>query len=250
MWEDVRMTSAPRPPGPRALARERTMARIVELGNAQLVEQGVAGLSVREIARGLGMVSSAIYRYVSSRDELLTLLIVDAFAELADAVDAAVDAAAETAAETAGEGPRARFLALGDAMCAWAISHPERWALLYGTPVRDYSAPAATTNADGTRVILPVLCTAAGAAGRGRGPAAATGAEPAPEVTALLQEHQEEFGIDADPATGLAALTAWSGLVGAISAHVFGQLGPDAAAIGDRILDVQVRMLADLIAPR
>src|SRR5699024_5551260 len=78
------------PPGPRALARERTMARIVELGNAQLVEQGVAGLSVREIARGLGMVSSAIYRYVSSPDELLTLLMVDAFAELADAVDAAV----------------------------------------------------------------------------------------------------------------------------------------------------------------
>ena len=247
------MNSAPRPPGPRALARERTMARIVELGNAQLVEQGVAGLSVREIARGLGMVSSAIYRYVSSRDELLTLLIVDAFAELADAVDAAVDAAAETAAETAetaGGSPRARFLALGDAMCAWAISHPERWALLYGTPVRDYSAPAETTNADGTRVIRAVLGIAADAAELGSGPAAATGAEPAPEVTALLEEHQDEFGIDADPATGLAALTAWSGLVGAISAHVFGQLGPDAAAIGDRILDVQVRMLADLIAPR
>src|SRR5699024_2825851 len=250
MWEDVRMTSAPRPPGPRALARERTMARIVELGNAQLVEQGVAGLSVREIARGLGMVSSAIYRYVSSRDELLTLLIVDAFAELADAVDAAVDAAAETAAETAGEGPRARFLALGDAMCASAISHPERRSRQYGTPVRDYSAPAETTNADGTRVIRAVLGIAADAAELGSGPAAATGAEPAPEVTALLEEHQDEFGIDADPATGLAALTAWSGLVGAISAHVFGQLGPDAAAIGDRILDVQVRMLADLIAPR
>ena len=228
------MTSAPRPPGPRALARERTMARIVELGNAQLVEQGVAGLSVREIARGLGMVSSAIYRYVSSRDELLTLLIVDAFAELADAVDAAVETSVETAAETPGGGPRARFLALGDAMCAWAIAHPERWALLYGTPVRDYSAPAETTNV----------------AEQGGGPAAATGAEPVPEVTALLEEHQDEFGIDVDPTTGLAALTAWSGLVGAISAHVFGQLGPDAAAIGDRILDVQVRMLADLIAPR
>ena len=70
------MTPAPRSPGPRALARERTMARIVELGNAQLVEQGVAGLSVREIARGLGMVTSAIYRYVCSRDDLLPLLIV------------------------------------------------------------------------------------------------------------------------------------------------------------------------------
>src|SRR5699024_6442331 len=60
--------SAPRP-GSRVAARERTMARIIELGNAQLREHGAAELSVREIARGLGMVSSAIYRYVTSRDE-------------------------------------------------------------------------------------------------------------------------------------------------------------------------------------
>ena len=61
---------------PRAAARQHTMRRIVELGNAQLSESGAGGLSVREIARGLGMVSSAIYRYVASRDELLTLLSV------------------------------------------------------------------------------------------------------------------------------------------------------------------------------
>src|SRR5699024_1038718 len=192
MWEDVLMTSAPRPSGPRALARERTMARIVELGNAQLVEQGVAGLSVREIARGLGMVSSAIYRYVSSRDELLTLLIVDAFAELADAVDAAVETAVETAAETPGGGPRARFLALGDAMCAWAIAHPERWALLYGTPVRDYSAPAETTNVDGTRVMRAVLRIAAAAAAQGGGPAAAAGAGAVPEGAAPRRARPEQ----------------------------------------------------------
>lgn len=139
------------------------MARIVELGNTQLIEQGVAGLSVREIARGLGMVSSAIYRYVGSRDELLTLLIVDAFADLADSVDAAVSAAGTSE----GGDPRARFLALGDAMCAWAIAHPERWTLLYGTPVRDYAAPADTTNADGTRVMQAVLHIAADAAEQG-----------------------------------------------------------------------------------
>lgn len=148
------MPPAARTPGPRALARERTMKRIVELGNAQLVAHGVAGLSVREIARGLGMVSSAIYRYVSSRDDLLTLLIVDAFVDLADTVDAAI-AEVEGAA---GADPRARLLALGDAMCGWALAHPERWTLLYGTPVRDYAAPAETTNADGTRVMRAQCC--------------------------------------------------------------------------------------------
>ncbi|GAA4524401.1 TetR/AcrR family transcriptional regulator [Brachybacterium paraconglomeratum] len=299
------MTPAPRPPGPRAQARQRTMERIVELGNAQLVEQGVAGLSVREIARGLGMVSSAIYRYVASRDELLTLLIVDAYGDLADAVGAAVDnaavdnaavgnaavgsaviddsatAAGLTAGASSDGGSRARFLALGDAMCSWAIAHPERWTLLYGTPVRDYSAPADATNADGTRVMQAVLRIAADAAATSTtaatatattaaattGTTAATAAaamgleaqagigpmagelDLAPEVAALLESHLAEFGVETTPATGFAALTVWSSLVGMVSAHVFRQLGADAAAVGDRILAAQIRVLADLIAP-
>lgn len=238
------MPSVAQSPGPRALARQRTMGRIVELGNAQLIEHGVAGLSVREIARGLGMVSSAIYRYVSSRDDLLTLLIVDAFADLADAVDHAVEGVPPDA------DPRDRFIALGDAMCTWATSHPERWTLLYGTPVRDYAAPAETTNADGTRVIRAVLHIAAQSEAQGRAATdgALGGTELAPEVEALLESHRTEFGIDAAPATAFAALTAWSSLVGVISAHVFGQLGPDAVAISDRILSAQVRALAGLVA--
>ena len=227
-------------PTPRALARERTMNRIVELGNAQLAQSGVAGLSVREIARGLGMVSSAIYRYVASRDELLTLLIVDAYEDLAAAV--------EERLEGAGEDPRERFLALGGAMAAWALAAPERWALLYGTPVPDYAAPSETTNAPGTRVTREVLAIAADAAADGR---REVGGSPvlAPSVEALLGRHLEEFDIAADAATAARAVTAWSGLVGVISAHLFGQLGPDAVALGEDILRPQIEVLADLIAP-
>jgi AcrR family transcriptional regulator len=229
---------------PRALARERTLARIVELGNAQLATSGVAGLSVRECARGLGMVSSAIYRYVASRDELLTLLIVDAYEDLAGAVDAAL--------ADAGADPRERFLALGDAMCAWAIAHPERWTLLYGTPVRDYAAPAETTNAAGTRVMEAVLVIAADAAARrevdGVDSADGTRLDLTPPVTSLLEGHLAEFGVETTASTEFLALTAWSSLVGVISAHVFGQLGPDAVAVGEQILRTQVRVLADLVA--
>jgi AcrR family transcriptional regulator len=75
--------------GKRQESREQIEARIVELGRRQLVDHGAGGLSVRAIARDLGMVSSAVYRYVSSRDELLTLLLVDAYSDLADAVDRA-----------------------------------------------------------------------------------------------------------------------------------------------------------------
>ena len=243
--------SAPRP-GSRAAARERTMARIIELGNAQLREHGAAELSVREIARGLGMVSSAIYRYVTSRDELLTLLIVDAFEDLAGAVENAVE---QTAGEEGAGSPRARFLALGDAMSAWAVAHPERWTLLYGTPVRGYAAPAERTNDAGTRVIRAVLAIAADAHAQAGSPGAETGRGEAgidlpPGVTALLEDHVDEFGIATPAHAAFEALTAWSSLVGAISVHVFGQLGPDAVAVGEQILAAQVRRLADLIAPR
>ncbi len=81
--------------GKRQDSREQIEAKIVELGRRQLVDHGAAGLSLRAIARDLGMVSSAVYRYVASRDELLTLLLVDAYSELADTADRARDAVAD-----------------------------------------------------------------------------------------------------------------------------------------------------------
>lgn len=246
----------------RVQARERTMARILALGRAQLVERGPAELSVREIARGLGMVSSAIYRYVDSRDALLTLLIADAFTELADGVDAVLDQAAldqvaldPAGSDRAGPGPRTRFLALAGTMTAWALAHPERWTLLYGTPVRGYAAPAESTTAPGTRVMARLLEIAADAADA-RTVSAPTGAgadapQPLPAGTSrLLEDAAAELGVDVPPGVALRAVAAWSALVGIISAHVFGQLGPDAVAVGEELIGLEARIVADLICPR
>jgi AcrR family transcriptional regulator len=79
--------------GKRQETREKIETQIIELGRRHLVTEGAAGLSLRAISRDLGMVSSAVYRYVASRDDLLTLLLVDAYSELADAVDLAGAAA-------------------------------------------------------------------------------------------------------------------------------------------------------------
>src|ERR1700760_2976581 len=75
--------------GKRQDTRDKIERQIIELGRQHLVTDGAAGLSLRAIARDLGMVSSAVYRYVASRDDLLTLLLIDAYSDLADAVDAA-----------------------------------------------------------------------------------------------------------------------------------------------------------------
>ena len=130
--------------GKRQDTRDRIEREIVELGRRHLITDGAAGLSVRAIARELGMVSSAVYRYVASRDDLLTLLLVDAYTELADAV--------ERAGEADGTW-RERLLRMAHAARAWAVAQPASWALLYGSPVPGYHAPAELTVGPGTRMI-------------------------------------------------------------------------------------------------
>src|SRR4029079_4389701 len=120
--------------GKRQDTRHRIEGQIIELGRRHLVTEGAAGLSLRAIARDLGMVSSALYRSVASRDDLLTLLLVDAYSELADEVDRAAAAG----------GPwRDQLLAMANAVRAWAVDQPARWALLYGSPGPGYHAARA-----------------------------------------------------------------------------------------------------------
>src|SRR6478735_7262306 len=102
--------------GKREESRQRIEAQIVELGRRQLAAVGATGLSVRAIARELGMVSSAVYRYVASRDALLTLLLVDAYSDLADAVG-------QARAGTDG-GWRADVATIAHAIRGWALEQP------------------------------------------------------------------------------------------------------------------------------
>ena len=91
----------------RARVRAGMIDEIKAVARRHLTTDG-ANLSLRAVARDMGMVSSAIYRYFASRDDLLTALILDAYNSLGSAVEAAdrgVVEAAERAAkkpETAG----------------------------------------------------------------------------------------------------------------------------------------------------
>src|ERR1700757_238703 len=84
------------PPNAGRTARERARAELTreikEEARRQLVTSGADGLSLRAVARELGMVSSALYRYFPSRDDLLTALIIDAYDAIGAAVEEAVAA--------------------------------------------------------------------------------------------------------------------------------------------------------------
>jgi AcrR family transcriptional regulator len=142
-------------------ARERTRAeitrQILDTARRHLGTEGASGLSLRAIARELGASSSGVYRYVASRDELLTRLIVGAYDALGIAAEAQEAAVART--DLVG-----RWSAVCDAVRGWAQANPNEYALIYGTPVPGYVAPP-TTIAPAARVstvVLGILTDAAG----------------------------------------------------------------------------------------
>ncbi|MFI2424798.1 TetR/AcrR family transcriptional regulator [Streptomyces sp. NPDC018955] len=117
--------------------RRRAVAtrEIVDAAEHHIAEHGPAALSLRAVARSLGMSVQALYHYFPNRDALVTVLITKAYDDLADAVRAAVDTAPDDPAVP-------RFVTAAEGYRRWAIDHPELFQLLYGTPLRDYAAPA------------------------------------------------------------------------------------------------------------
>ncbi|OBG61306.1 TetR family transcriptional regulator [Mycobacterium sp. E2989] len=223
--------------GKRQETREQIEARIVELGRRQLVERGAAGLSVRAIARDLGMVSSAVYRYVSSRDELLTLLLVDAYSDLADAVD--------RARETVGELWSEDVVAIARAVRRWAVAHPSRWALLYGSPVPGYHAPPERTVAVGTRVVAAFFDAVA--SGIATGDIRLTDVVAPQPMSSDFERIRHEFGFPGDDRVVAKCFLLWAGVLGAISLEVFGQYGADTLTDPEAVFDTQVRLLVDVL---
>lgn len=222
--------------GKRQDARDRIEGQIIELGRRHLVTEGAAGLSLRAIARDLGMVSSAVYRYVASRDELLTLLLVDAYSELADAVD------------TAGAGERSwrdRLYAMAQAVRRWAVDHPEGWALLYGSPVPGYRAPAERTVGPGTRVVGALFDAVA--TGIAAGEVSKTEVAVAQPLSSDFERVRAEFDFSGDDSAVAKCFLLWAGLIGAISLEVFGQYGPDTLTDPADAFNLQVNLLIEML---
>lgn len=223
---------------PPTTARERARAalttEITDLARLQLATVGAAGLSLRAIARELGMASSALYRYFPSRDELLTRLIIDGYDDLGAAAEAADDPAAA---------PGERWLAVCRAVRAWARAHPHEYALLYGSPVPGYSAPQDT---------VPAAIRVGVVLGRVLGDAAQAGVLPAAQgpasgvvspVAAAVMGGDHPALDDAVRARGLLA---WSALFGAVSFELFGHFAgalTDPDAFFDRAMADLARML-------
>ncbi|MFE9371191.1 TetR/AcrR family transcriptional regulator [Streptomyces sp. NPDC006711] len=198
--------------GARERARIEVTAAIKDEARKQLAADGATKLSLRAVARELGMVSSALYRYFPSRDDLLTALIVDAYDAVGEAAELALAQQRKAAA------PKARWIAVCRAVRAWALAHPHEYALIYGTPVPGYTAPEATVG-PASRVGL-VLLSIVRDAQRGKGIALPPLAAP---LRAEAKRMAADLAPDLPPAVAVALVAAWVQLFGLISFEAFGQ---------------------------
>ncbi|OSP42382.1 TetR family transcriptional regulator [Streptomyces sp. 13-12-16] len=202
---------------PRERYRAQVRAEIKERAWEQIAASGAPGLSLNAIARQMGMSGPALYRYFAGRDELITELVRDAYRSLADVFRAAAASGAD-------------LDGLGRALRAWALDDPQRYFLVYGTPVPGYHAPDDVTTT--AREIMTVVLDAARPVA---GPADTTGLDD------HLAEHREWAGDHpADPAALRRALSFWTRLHGVLSLELAGHftgMGFDPAVLYGAELD-------------
>jgi AcrR family transcriptional regulator len=199
--------------------RSRIRAELVEEIKAsarrQLANEGAAALSLRAVARDMGMVSSAVYRYFPSRDDLLTALIIDAYNAMGERVEQAESIVRRT-------DYRGRWMAVCHAVRRWATENPHEYGLVFGTPVPKYAAPADTITPATrvTRVLVDIMIDAV------RTAALTVETETVPKavrvdlapVRSFFGEGPEQLGDDLI----VRGIMAWTHLYGAISFELFG----------------------------
>jgi AcrR family transcriptional regulator len=219
----------------RQRVRVAVSAEIVAEARRQLAVEGAAALSLRAVARQLGMASSAVYRYFPSRDELLTALIVEGYDALGEVAERAA---------AGGGGSFKRFREVCRAVRGWAQDHPHEYALLYGSPIPGYEAPGLTVG-PASRVTLSLTGIVVDAYRAGellvRGD---------PPLTRAMAAEVRMIGETAMPGVPLPtvarALVVWPLLFGQINFELFGRF-EDLVADTEVLFEHAVTVMADLI---
>ncbi|QKW30843.1 TetR/AcrR family transcriptional regulator [Streptomyces seoulensis] len=187
------------PKSPRERYRAQVRAEIKQHAWEQIATAGASALSLNAIAKRMGVSGPALYRYYAGRDELITELVTDAYRSLADTLRPAAEQGADLAA-------------LAHTVRAWALADPQRYFLVYGTPVPGFRAPAGTTAVSDE--IMAMLLDAC---------AALPAAEPAAPFAAHLAERRERAGgHPAPPAALHRALSFWTRVHGVLSLELAG----------------------------
>ncbi len=207
--------------------RHDTLEEAKRLAFTQLADRGPGGLSLNAIAREMGMTGPALYRYVGSRDDLITKLVLDTYHDLGDALWRAVR-------QSEGQPPPARVRAVGIAYREWSVANPQHYLLILGTPVPGYRAPGDRTTAAAQHGLAALMTVVAELT-----------PTPLPssngEIDQECERWAERVGAPALPGRLLRfTITVWTRLHGVMSLEIAGHFDPvlpDGALIYEAELD-------------
>lgn len=187
-------------------------AAIKDVARKQIAEHGAAALSLRAIARELSITAPAIYNYFPRRDDLVTALIVDAYHSFAAALAVARDANNDDHA--------ANITSSANAYRSWALSHPEQYGLIFGTPIPGYHAPMEITGPAAAKSMLVLVQVLDAAYQDG----VLSLVEPSPALLTLLQPWADHLNYAGPPGVIHLALASWAQIHGLVSLELFEHL--------------------------
>ena len=202
----------------RARLKAATHAEIKQHAWAQVAQGGALAISLRGIAREMGMTSSALYRYFDSQEQLLSELAADGYESLADQLEEAERAVPE------GLGAGDHFMCLARAYRRWALEHAAQYSLIFGTPMCDPADYPRVKEQHwrGIDVLFRSMIKGilSGALDPGHLP------PPSPALRRQFKQWQTHMGSPLDPQALAGCMLVWSLLHGAISLELFDQLPP------------------------
>jgi AcrR family transcriptional regulator len=218
--------------------REATREEILATAWKQIGEQGVASLSLRAIAREMGMTAPALYRYFPSRDDLVTVLIVEAFNSFSISLETSRDAC--KADDHIG-----RFRVACKAYFQWALSNPQKYALIFGTPIPGYvlderAGPAAQRGF----LALQNIIGEAHAAGKISGDVVAV---RLPAALKAQYEVLKKYGMPYTPLVTHLALSTWSMIHGMTSLYLYGYFSGFLAGQSESFVDLEIEKMIRVI---
>ena len=200
---------------------------IKETAWKQIAEFGALALSLRAIARELKITAPAIYNYFSDRDALVTALIIDAYKSFGDSQIAARDAVSV-------EDHHGRMSAIGMAYRTWAHEYPQRYQLIFGTPIPGYQAPLMDVMPFAARSLSALVSVVEQLRVAGK-----LNVDSFPEVQAEFKvgfETWKTYGGDVDLLSLSVAMIIWARVHGIVSLEISGNLPPFGASGNDLYL--------------
>ncbi|RJL33167.1 TetR/AcrR family transcriptional regulator [Bailinhaonella thermotolerans] len=197
--------------------RAETTAEIKVIALRLMAAGGPGAISLRAIAREMGMTAGAIYSYYPTRDDLVTRLIGDLYTELVDTAEAARDA-------VPADDPGGRILAWAEAVRGWALANPEGFRLIYGDAVPGYQPPEDGPAREAEHRACTGLTGLVAAAWPGAERAAGSRDYGWSDFGEVLAEAAREAFPGLPPAAVALTLRVWGRMHGLVALEIYGHL--------------------------